>query len=155
VSRGLRSCRSPGSPTSCYFPEGEPWLHYADSLPFPVEAGLRMKLIPPPRPARTSAAGWRTPGTWTRTSGKRAWRPDRPGRADRGGPALEHGIAKERLPFVYGHHRLLVTAPTRELCVRRTEAVTERYRDAGIDVVNSTGDQFSLLCESLLATRSG
>ena len=33
--------------------------------------------------------------------------------------------------------------------MRRTEAVTEHYRDAGIDVVNSTGDQFSLLCESL------
>jgi type IV secretory pathway VirB4 component len=62
---------------------------------------------------------------------------------------LEHGITKERLPFVYGHHRLMVTAPDRELCVRRTEAVTEHYRDAGIDVVNSTGDQFSLLCESL------
>ena len=62
---------------------------------------------------------------------------------------LEHGITKERLPFVYGHHRLMVTAPTRDLCVRRTEAVTEHYRAAGIDVVNSTGDQFSLLCESL------
>jgi hypothetical protein len=62
---------------------------------------------------------------------------------------LEHGITKERLPFVYGHHRLMVTAPTKDLCVRRTEAVTEHYRDAGIDVVNSTGDQFSLLCESL------
>jgi len=62
---------------------------------------------------------------------------------------LEHGITKERLPFVYGHHRLMVTAPTRDLCVRRAEAVTEHYRDAGIDVVNSTGDQFSLLCESL------
>ena len=60
---------------------------------------------------------------------------------------LEHGITKERLPFVYGWHRLAVTAPDRELCVRRAEAVTEHYRDIGIDVVNSTGDQFSLLCE--------
>src|SRR6202044_3383186 len=62
---------------------------------------------------------------------------------------LEHGITKERLPFVYGWHRLIVTAPTRELCVRRVEAVTEHYRDIGIDLVNSTGDQFSLLSESL------
>ena len=42
-----------------------------------------------------------------------------------------------------------MTAPTRELCVRRVEAVIEHYRDIGIDMVNSTGDQFSLLCESL------
>src|SRR5258708_30545925 len=62
---------------------------------------------------------------------------------------LEHGITKERLPFVYGWHRLAVTAPSRDLCMRRAEAVTEHYRDIGIDVVNSTGDQFSLLNESL------
>jgi RecA/RadA recombinase len=31
--------------------------------------------------------------------------------------------------------------------------VIEHYRDAGIDVVNSTGDQFSLLCESLPGDR--
>jgi hypothetical protein len=29
-------------PDVMYFPEGEPWLHYADALPFPVEASLRM-----------------------------------------------------------------------------------------------------------------
>ena len=28
------------------FPDGEPWLHFADSLPFPVEISARMKLIP-------------------------------------------------------------------------------------------------------------
>ncbi|HEY2444073.1 MAG TPA: ATP-binding protein, partial [Streptosporangiaceae bacterium] len=66
---------------------------------------------------------------------------------------LEHGITKERLPFVYGWHRLIVTAPSRELCLRRAEALIEHYRDIGIDVVNSTGDQFSLLRESLPGDR--
>src|SRR4029077_16979792 len=66
---------------------------------------------------------------------------------------LEQGITKERLPFVYGWHRLSVSAPTRELCQRRVEALVEHYRDIGIDVVNSTGDQFSLLCESLPGDR--
>src|SRR5258708_37182761 len=47
----------------------------------------------------------------------------------------------------------MVTGPTREIGVRRAEAVVEHYRDAGIDVVNSTGDQFSLLCESLPGDR--
>ena len=28
------------------FPDGEPWLHFADSLPFPVEVSSRMRLIP-------------------------------------------------------------------------------------------------------------
>ncbi|HKD88170.1 MAG TPA: ATPase, partial [Streptosporangiaceae bacterium] len=30
-------------PDVMYFPDGEPWLHYADALPFPVEASSRMK----------------------------------------------------------------------------------------------------------------
>ena len=46
-----------------------------------------------------------------------------------------------------------MAAPTRELCQRRVEAVVEHYRDIGIDVVNSTGDQFSLLRESLPGDR--
>ena len=62
---------------------------------------------------------------------------------------LEHGITKERLPFVYGWHRLIVSAPTEEVCAQRVEAVIEHYRDLGIDIVNSTGDQFSLFRESL------
>src|SRR6202020_293816 len=48
---------------------------------------------------------------------------------------------------------LVISAPTRELCQRRVEAVIEHHRDLGIDVVNSTGDQFSLLCESLPGDR--
>ena len=57
------------------FPEGEPWLHYADSLPFPVEVSSRMHLIPPAKATQGRAAGGsRTPATWTRTSARRARR---------------------------------------------------------------------------------
>jgi hypothetical protein len=137
-------------PDVMYFPEGEPWLHYADSLPFPVEASLRMKLIPPAKASKDVGrrlAHARDMDAHIREAGVEA--PIALAEQIEAARLLEHGITKERLPFVYGHHRLMVTAPDRELCVRRTEAVTEHYRDAGIDVVNSTGDQFSLLCESL------
>jgi hypothetical protein len=137
-------------PDVMYFPEGEPWLHYADSLPFPVEASLRMKLIPPAKASKDVGrrlAHARDMDAHIREAGVEA--PIALAEQIEAARLLEHGITKERLPFVYGHYRLMVTAATRELCVRRTEAVTEHYRDAGIDVVNSTGDQFSLLCESL------
>src|SRR5260370_6165669 len=61
---------------------------------------------------------------------------------------LEHGITKERLPFVYGWHRVLVTAPSRELCVRRVEAGTQASRDSGIDLGNSTGHHVAPLSET-------
>src|SRR5579871_3392330 len=132
------------------FPDGEPWLHCADSLPFPVEISSRMKLISPAKASKDVSrrlAHARDMDSHIREAGAEA--PIALAEQIAAARMLEHGITKERLPFVYGWHRVLVTAPTRELCVRRVEAVTEHYRDIGIDLVNSTGDQFSLLSESL------
>ena len=141
-------------PDVMYFPEGEPWLHYADALPFPVEASLRMKLIAPARASKDVGrrlAHARDMDAHIREAG--ADLPIALAEQIEAARLLEHGITKERLPFVYGWHRLMVSAPDRDMCVRRAEAVIEHYRDAGIDVVNSTGDQFSLLCESLPGDR--
>jgi AAA-like domain len=141
-------------PDVMYFPEGEPWLHYADSLPFPVEASLRMRLIAPARASKDVSrrlAHARDMDAQLREAG--AELPIALAEQIEAARLLEHGITKERLPFVYGWHRLMVSAPTRDMCVRRADAVIEHYRDSGIDVVNSTGDQFSLLCESLPGDR--
>ena len=130
-------------PDVMYFPEGEPWLHYADALPFPVEASLRMRLIAPARASKDVGrrlAHARDMDAHIREAG--ADLPLALAEQIEAARRLEHGITKERLPFVYGWHRLMVTAPTRDICVRRAEAVVEHYRDAGIDVVHSTGDQF-------------
>ncbi|GAB3907795.1 hypothetical protein GCM10027612_81390 [Microbispora bryophytorum subsp. camponoti] len=56
------------------FPDGEPWLHFADQLPFPVEVSSRMRLIPRSGRARMWRASWPTPATWTSTSVRRARR---------------------------------------------------------------------------------
>jgi hypothetical protein len=136
------------------FPDGEPWLHYADALPFPVEISCRMKLIPPAKASKDVSrrlAHARDMDAHIREAGAEA--PIALAEQIAAARMLEHGITKERLPFVYGWHRLTVTAPDRDLCVRRVEAVIEHYRDIGIELVNSTGDQFSLLCESLPGER--
>ena len=136
------------------FPDGEPWLHFADSLPFPVEISSRMRLIPPAKASKDVGrrlAHARDMDAHIREAGVDA--PIALAEQIASARMLEHGITKERLPFVYGWHRLVVSAPTRELCQRRVEAVVEHYRDMGIDVVNSTGDQFSLLRESLPGDR--
>ncbi|WP_050760553.1 ATP-binding protein [Thermobispora bispora] len=136
------------------FPDGEPWLHFADQLPFPVEVSSRMRLIPPVRASKDVArklAHARDMDIHIREAGAEA--PLALAEQIDAARALEHGITKERLPFVYGWHRLSVSAPTEEMCIQRVEAVIEHYRDLGIDVVNSTGDQFSLFCESLPGER--
>ena len=123
-------------PDVMYFPEGEPWLHYADALPFPVEASLRMKLIAPARASKDVSrrlAHARDMDAHIREAG--AELPIALMEQIEAARLLEHGITKERLPFVYGWHRLMVTAPDRDVCVRRAEALIEHYRDAGIDVM--------------------
>jgi hypothetical protein len=132
------------------FPDGEPWMHFADQLPFPVEISSRMRLIPPVKASKDVArklAHARDMDIHIREAGAEA--PIALAEQIDAARMLEHGITKERLPFVYGWHRLIISAPTEEICVQRVEAVVEHYRDLGIDVVNSTGDQFSLFCESL------
>jgi type IV secretory pathway VirB4 component len=136
------------------FPDGEPWFHYADALPFPVEISSRMKLIPPATASRDVSrklAHARDMDQHIREAGAEA--PLALAEQIDAARMLEHGITKERLPFVYGWNRLIVSAPTEELLVQRVDAVVEHYRDIGIDVVNSTGDQFSLFCESLPGDR--
>ncbi|GAA3233707.1 ATP-binding protein [Nonomuraea helvata] len=132
------------------FPDGEPWMHFADQLPFPVEISSRMRLIPPVKASKDVArklAHARDMDHHIREAGAEA--PLALAEQIDAARLLEHGITKERLPFVYGWHRLIVSAPTEDICVQRVEAVVEHYRDMGIDVVNSTGDQFSLFAESL------
>ncbi|WP_433497963.1 ATP-binding protein [Sphaerimonospora sp. CA-214678] len=136
------------------FPDGEPWLHFADQLPFPVEVSSRMRLVPPVRASKDVArklAHARDMDIHIREAGAEA--PLALAEQIDAARMLEHGITKERLPFVYGWHRLSVSAPTEEICVQRIEAVVEHYRDIGIDIVNSTGDQFSLFCEALPGER--
>ncbi|GAB3682802.1 hypothetical protein GCM10027589_52580 [Actinocorallia lasiicapitis] len=136
------------------FPDGEPWLHYADSLPFPVEMSSRMRLIPPAMASKDVSrklAHARDMDAHIREAGAEA--PIALAEQIDAARMLEHGITKERLPFVYGWHRLIVTAHTDDLLLQRVDAVVEHYRDIGIDVVNSTGDQFSLFSESLPGDR--
>jgi hypothetical protein len=132
------------------FPDGEPWLHFADSLPFPVEISSRMKLISPAKASKD--VGRRLAHARDMDAHIREAGVDLPlalAEQIEAAKLLEHGITKERLPFVYGWHRLSVAGPTRDLCQRRVEALVEHYRDIGVDVMNSTGDQFALLRESL------
>ncbi|MET9070252.1 ATP-binding protein [Streptosporangium sandarakinum] len=136
------------------FPDGEPWMHFADQLPFPVEISSRMRLISPVKASKDVArklAHARDMDIHIREAGAEA--PLALAEQIDAARMLEHGITKERLPFVYGWHRLMVSAPTEEICVQRVEAVVEHYRDMGIDIVNSTGDQFSLFCEALPGER--
>ena len=102
------------------FPDGEPWLHFADSLPFPVEISARMKLIPPAKASKDVSrrlAHARDMDSHIREAGAEA--PIALAEQIAAARMLEHGITKERLPFVYGHHRLSTPPGTSSRCCAR------------------------------------
>src|SRR5690606_22814967 len=81
------------------FPDGEPWLHHADALPFPVEISSRMKLIPPAKASKDVSrklAHARDMDAHIREAG--ADMPIALAEQIDAARMLEHGITKERLP---------------------------------------------------------
>lgn len=137
-------------PDVLLFPDQEPWMHYAAALPFPVDISTRMTLVPPlkvqkdvgrklmdaqDQATHIAETGAMVPLDLQETYEKTT--------------ALQYTISKDRVPWVYGRHRLTITAPTEEILHDRVRKVIEHYRDLAIDVVLPTGDQFDLLCESM------
>lgn len=61
---------------------------------------------------------------------------------------LEYLIDKERVPWAYARHRILITGANIEQLTDRCRTVTEMYRELGIDIAWPTGDQFELLLEA-------
>src|SRR5260370_7010954 len=101
-----------------YFPESEPWLHYSDALPFPVEASLRMRLIPPAKASKDVSrrlAHARDMDAHIREAGAEA--PIALAEQIAAARMLEHGITKDRPPFAYGWPRLPRTPPPTRPCL--------------------------------------
>ena len=137
------------------FPAAPPWLHHADSLmTCPVEVSSRMRLVPPAKASKDVSrqlAHARDMDSHIRGAGEDA--PLALTEQIDTARALEHEINKERLPFVYGRHRLMVTAATEQDLTDRVDALVEHYRDLDIDVLSPSGDQWDLLRESLPGDR--
>src|SRR5690606_41391596 len=118
------------------FPDGEPWMHFADQLPFPVEISSRMRLIPPVKASRDVArklAHARDMDIHIREAGAEA--PLALAEQIDAARMLEHGITQERPPSVSGRHRLIAAAPTEATCAQPGEAGGRHDPDLGVAAV--------------------
>lgn len=141
-------------PDVMHFPDQEPWMHFASALAFPVDLSSRFTLVPALRVQKDvgrkllevkdqalhiSETGSAVPLELLEQYDSAV--------------GLEYQIAKDRQPWIYGRHRLRVSAPTLEELADRVKTTVEHYRDLAIDVVWPSGDQYDLLCEALPADR--
>ena len=136
-------------PDTLAFPGGE-WLATLDALPFPVEASMRFKVVPPRVAAKDAARKLAEATDQARhIAGTSADIPLALAEAADRARSLEYALHKERTPLLYTWPRLLVAASDDDTLAARVLEVTEWYRDAGIDLARPTGDQLALLLESI------
>lgn len=137
-------------PEVMLYPEQEPWIHYGFMLGFPVGFYSRFTVEPSRKvkkdinkkikeakdqASNQTGAG----GQLTRDVAENLVL----------GEELEYALNKSNEPWVYGRHRMIIEAPTLETLQEYTQAIIDHYRDMDIMMSWPTGDQLSLLMESL------
>lgn len=132
------------------FPDKEPWIHSVSLLGFPVDIYSRFSIIPSAKvkkqvgnkikEAKDQAANMTSAGGQINLEVEENLRL---------GEHLDYALSKDDTPWVYGRHRIAVEASSENELKERCQAVIEHYKSLGILVVWSTGDQLSLLQESM------
>lgn len=142
-------------PEVMHFPEHEPWLHYAASLPFQVDQSVRFTLVPHQKAHKDVSK--------TLTAAQ-----DQAMHIAEGGLSvpmqvreqlvtaenLQHSIRKNQTPWLYARYHMTVTADSEEQLRDRVRHLTDHYRDLGIDLTWPSGDQLDLLLESMPGERA-
>lgn len=137
-------------PDVLYYPQQEPWIHFSSSLSFPIDFYSRFTLEPARKVRKevgkklaevkdqaqnmTSAGGSLNIDIQERL---------------RQGTNLDYELSQDAEPWVYARHRITVEAETEDELKERVREVIDHYRDLGITVTASTGDQMNLLLESM------
>lgn len=137
-------------PDILHFPDQEPWIHHAATLPFPVDIHARFLVTPAAQVAKD-------------VKKKLADAMDQASHIAEGGMHVPqeildqlqtasdvgYGLKKDTTPWVYAWYRFGYTAESVEEITARGRALADHYRDLGIDMVTPSGDQYQLLKESI------
>lgn len=137
-------------PETMYYPYTEPWIHYASLLPFTTDFSLRFT-IEPARKVRKEV------GRKLKEVMDQSINMESAGGSTnievsehlRSGEELEYTLKKDPSPWIYGRYRITVEARSLDELKERVKMVIDHYRSLEIEVIWPTGDQLSLLKESL------
>lgn len=132
------------------YPQQEPWIHYGFMLGLPigfysrftVEPSRKVKkdVIKQIKAAQDQAINQTgAGGMMTRDVAENLAL----------GEELSYALNKSNEPWIYGRHRLIIESVTLDGLQEQAQALIEHYRDMDIMVSWPTGDQLSLLMESL------
>jgi hypothetical protein len=132
------------------FPAQEPWIHFAATAAAPVDFSIRASIVPAQKVQKDvgkKLADAKDQATHIAETGAAV--PLKVREQLEVATVLEYTIDKDRMPWAYARHRLIVTGSTPEELTSRAKTLIESYKELGIDLVWPSGDQFDLLVEAM------
>lgn len=133
-------------PDSLNIGNTEPWMHFASSLSFPANLYSRFTIVPSTKVEKDVDKFKKTVEDQINNSGKSSTMAMQ--EQFYTAQEVKYRLEKERSPWIYGRHRIVVSAPTEEMLRDRVQETIDHYKNLDIDVTWSTGDQLRLLQEN-------
>lgn len=128
------------------FPAQEPWIHYASVLSSPATIFSRFTIEPAAKVAKAVAGKLKAAVDQGTNAGKNI--PYAIQEQIQVAHELNYSLSKDRKPWIYGRHRIVIVAHTESQLRDRVQETIDLYKALDIDVTWPTGDQLSLLLES-------
>lgn len=133
-------------PDTMYFPEREPWMHYASLLSAPAQIFSRFTIEPAQKVKK--AVDRMVKGAQDQLNNANGNAPAAILEQVDTAHELEYRLSRERTPWIYARHRIVITAPDKDTLYTRAQEVIDHYKNLDIDVTWPTGDQMDLLLEA-------
>ncbi len=137
-------------PDTMYFPDREPWIHFSAAFEFTTDFYSRFSLEPSRKVRKeiNKKLAEVKDQMANMTSAGGAPNIDIQERLQQG-LELDYSLGKDKTPWVYARHRIVVEASTEEQLKERVQRVIDRYKDLDLALTQPTGDQLDLLLESM------
>lgn len=133
-------------PDELSFPYQEPWMHYASLLPYPANLYSRFQLVPAELVAKKVSRFRKDVEDQMNNSGAQGTIAQQ--EQLQSALVMEYQAGRDRTPWIFGRHRIVVTGPTEEILRDNVQTTIDHYKNMDIDVTWSTGDQMRLLLEN-------
>lgn len=130
--------------------EAAPWAYAADQFPFPIDLSSRFQLVGrynAAKDVKNKHAEVNDQISHMEESGREA--PYELTEQAEIAKTLAYAIANDQMPMVYAHHRLRIRANDPDMLTSYCHEVIQGYKELGIDVSWSGGDQIELYGEVL------
>lgn len=133
-------------PDELDFPGQEPWIHYASVLSAPSTIFSRFTIEPAVKVEKEVSRKLKDAEDQANNSGGNVSYAIQ--EQIQTAHELKYSLSRDRKPWIYGRHRIVITGRTEEQLRNRVQETIDHYKNLDIDVLWPSGDQLNLLLES-------